>query len=160
MELALELKGVTKRYGEFMLDHLSFQLPKGCIMGFIGENGAGKSTTIRLLLDLVHRDDGEIRILGQDNIREQMEIKQELGIVFDECNFPETVALRDVDRIMKAIYKNWDTGYFYNLCKTLQLPEKKTVEEYSRGMKMKLALAAALAHHPKLLILDVNCRIA
>lgn len=151
---ALAIRGLTKRYSGFALEDISLTLPQGAILGFVGENGAGKTTTLKALLGLIHPDAGEIQILGMDPRRQEKEVKSQIGVVFDECNFHETLRLKDVDRIMAGIYPTWNHGLFRQYAQQFDLPEKKTVKEYSKGMKMKLSIAAALGHEPKLLILD------
>jgi len=154
MENVLELKNVSKAYDGFALRDVSITLPKGCIMGFIGENGAGKSTTIKLILNLIHRDSGQIHVFGMDGIADNLQIKEDIGVVFDESNFPDTMNAADVNVVMRNIYKKWDEAAFSSYLTRFSLPLKKTVKEYSRGMKMKLSIAVALSHHAKLLILD------
>ncbi len=154
MDYALKVKGVSKRYKEFYLDHVNLQVPKGSIMGFVGENGAGKSTTIKLILNMVHRDSGSIEIFGMDAIEQEQQVKQLIGVVFDESNFPENMVAKDVNRMMKHIYENWDEAKFQEYLHKFSLPDKTSVKEYSRGMKMKLSIAVALSHDAKLLILD------
>lgn len=154
MENVIEVKNLSKKYDGFQLRNVSFSIPQGCIMGLVGENGAGKSTTIKLLLNLVHRDGGEIRIFGKDNLTHDKNIKEELGVVLDESNFPDNMSAGDISQVMKNIYKNWNQELFRSYLKRFDLPERKKVKEYSRGMKMKLAIGVALAHNPRLLILD------
>ncbi len=155
MEKALELKNVTKKYKGFTLDGISFCLPSGCIMGMIGENGAGKSTTIKSIIGAVHPDEGSIEVLGCDNkAREFTEKKEEIGVVLDESCFPEGLTPFQVNRVMKKIYTNWEEETYYGYLKKFQLPEKKKFSDFSRGMKMKLSLAVALSHQAKLLIMD------
>lgn len=154
MENVLKITNLSKSYKDFKLDNVNIELPKGCIMGFIGENGAGKSTTIKLILDLIHRDSGSINILGKDNKKELTSIKEHIGVVMDECFFPENISAKDINLIMNNIYKTWDENKFNNLLKNFSLPEKKIIKEYSRGMKMKISIAVALSHDSKLLILD------
>ena len=154
MKNALELSHITKDYGSFRLDDISFSLPGGAILGLIGENGAGKTTTIKCILNLIHRDAGEIRVLGQDNLAQERAIKEDLGVVLDESVFHDSLRPRDVDRIMARLYKGWDSALFARYCGKFSLPNEKTIKEFSKGMKMKLSIAAALAHHPRLLILD------
>jgi len=151
---ALKLENVTKKYDSFTLDNINIELPQGCIMGFVGENGAGKSTTIKLILDLIRRDGGNIEILGQDNIKVGKEIREDIGVVLDEACFHENLNHVQIAKVMKNIYKTWDDKNFESLVSKFSLDPKKTVKEYSRGMKMKLSIAVALAHSPKLLILD------
>ena len=154
MENALELKNVTKRYPGFTLDQVNLALPRGCVMGFVGENGAGKSTTIKLILDLVRRDDGEILVLGEKPDTENRELKEHLGVVMDECNFPDGMTVRQISRMMQGCYKTWDKGRFEQYCHKFGLADGKKVKELSRGMKMKLSIAVALSHDSRLLILD------
>jgi len=151
---ALEIRGLSKNYGGFRLQNLDLSLPKGCIMGLIGENGAGKSTTIKLILNMIHRDSGEIQILGSDNRTHFKAVKENLGVVLDECFFPEMLTAQDLNRILRNTYRRWDQAVFMSHLERFRLPRKKPIKAYSRGMKMKLAIAAALSHHPKLLLLD------
>ena len=151
---AIEVRGLTKLYGGFKLDRVSFTLPSGCIMGLIGENGAGKSTTIRLLLGLARRSGGEVRVLGADPETAEPEFREELGVVMDECPFPESFTCRDAGRILAAAYRHFEADKFAQMCKNFGLDNKKRVKDYSRGMKMKLSIAAALSHGARLLLLD------
>lgn len=154
MEYALELNNVTKKYSDFTLDHINLNLPTGSILGFVGENGAGKSTTIKLILDTMKRQEGSITVLGEDNLTLSAKTKENIGVVFDDCCFPEVMNLKNVNQAMKGIYKQWDSSLFYQYAKKFRLPESKSIKEYSRGMRMKLSIACALSHHAKLLILD------
>lgn len=154
MENALEIKNVTKKYPGFTLGSLNLELPSGCIMGLIGENGAGKSTTIKLILDLIRRDSGEIRVLGAPYTAGSLKLKEEIGVVMDECNFPECMNAREVNRMLKGCYRTWDAGKFAELCRRFGLAERKCIKDFSRGMKMKLSIAVALSHGSRLLILD------
>ncbi len=151
---ALELHDLKKTYPGFRLGPLDLTLPSGCILGLIGENGAGKSTTIRLILDMVQRDGGSITLLGQDTQTHLTQLKEEVGVVLDEIGLPSCLNLWQVERIMQHTYRNWDRGAFVSLTQKLSLPENKPFKSFSRGMKMKLGIAIALSHHPKLLILD------
>ncbi|NLO86634.1 MAG: ABC transporter ATP-binding protein [Clostridiales bacterium] len=154
MQNALELKNITKNHKDFTLDNVSFSLPKGCIMGFIGENGAGKSTTIRLILDIAKRDGGELSVLGETDISNNAAIKEHIGVVMDETNFPDTATARNINLIMKNIFRTWNEEVYHGYIKRFGLPLKKAIKDYSRGMKMKLAISVALSHDSKLLILD------
>ena len=154
MTNCIEIKGLCKSYGDFSLQNIDLTLPGGSILGLIGENGAGKTTTIKCILNLVRRDAGEITLLGYDNICEEQLAKQDVGIVMDECFFHDALRPLDVGRILAPAYKNWDGDLFRSYLEKFGLPEKKLIKEFSRGMKMKLSLSAALAHRPKLLILD------
>ena len=154
MTNCIEIKGLCKSYGDFALKDIDLTLPGGSILGLIGENGAGKTTTIKCILNLIRRDAGEIALLGHDNIKEEQLAKQDVGIVLDECFFHDTLRPLDVGRVLAPAYKDWDGELFRSYLKKFGLPEKKLIKEFSRGMKMKLSLSAALAHRPKLLILD------
>ena len=152
---AIEIRNLTKRFDDFVLDDISFDLPKGCILGLIGENGAGKSTTIRLIMDAVRRDAGSVEVMGIDNGSPQFSaLKEDIGVVLDEANFPSVLNVKDVGRIMKNTYRKWDEKKFADYVRKFNLPEKKAFKDFSRGMKMKLSIAAALSHDPKLLLLD------
>ncbi|HNZ82962.1 MAG TPA: ABC transporter ATP-binding protein [Sedimentibacter sp.] len=154
MEYALRLENVTKEYKNFKLDHINIALPKGCIMGFIGENGAGKTTAIKLILDLINRDDGKITILGKDNRTEMNAIKENIGVVLDESSFPENLNAAEINHILKKIYKTWDENKFFSFLDKFSISHNKSVKDYSRGMKMKLSIAVSLSHDSKILILD------
>ena len=154
MTNCIEIKGLCKSYPDFSLKNIDLTLPSGSILGLIGENGAGKTTTIKCILNLIRRDAGEITLLGYDNIREERPAKADVGLVLDECFFHDTLRPRDVGKILAPAYKNWDEALYRDYLNKFGLPEKKLIKEFSRGMKMKLSLAAALAHRPRLLLLD------
>ena len=154
MTNCIEIKGLCKSYPDFSLKNIDLTLPSGSILGLIGENGAGKTTTIKCILNLIRRDTGEITLLGYDNIREERPAKADVGLVLDECFFHNTLRPLDVGRILAPSFQRWDEALFRSYLKKFSLPEKKLIKEFSRGMKMKLSLSAALAHRPKLLILD------
>ena len=154
MDAILQVKDLCKKYDGFALDHVSFTLPRGCIMGFIGENGAGKSTTIKAILNLIHRDQGEIQIFGKDNIQNELEVKEQIGVVFDTLNLPEMLQAQDVGKMMQSVYRQWDPAKYTQYLEQFELPVKKTIKDFSRGMKMKLAIAVALSHNAQLLLLD------
>ncbi|HJK13647.1 MAG TPA: ABC transporter ATP-binding protein [Methanocorpusculum sp.] len=154
MEYAINVTGLCKSYQDFALDNVSFAVPKGSIMGFIGENGAGKSTTIKAMLNLIHRDAGTVEILGMDLDGHEKEIKERIGVVFDECCFHDNLTPADISKILGNIYQNWDGRLYQKYRAQFGLDEKKKIKEFSRGMKMKLGIAAALAHRPDVLILD------
>lgn len=151
---ALEITNLTKHFPGFTLGEMSLTLPSGCIMGLIGENGAGKSTTIRLILDILHADGGEIRVLGRDSRECAKLTKEEVGVVPDEIGFPDCMTARQIARMLRATFANWDDAEFARLMKKLALPEDKPFKDFSRGMKMKLGIAAAMSHGSKLLLLD------
>lgn len=154
MDATLQIKDLCKSYSDFALDHVSFTLPQGCIMGFIGENGAGKSTTIKAILNLIRRDQGEILVFGKDNIQDELEIKERIGVVFDSMNLPDLLRIQEIKKMMPSLYRNWDAVEFAQYVDRFELPGKKIVKDFSRGMKMKLAIAVALSHHAQLLLLD------
>lgn len=152
MNDALHISGLTKTYGDFVLDHVSFRVPSGSIVGLIGENGAGKSTTINAALGLIQKEDGRVSILGKDALDNAT--KEQVGVVFDGSNYPEILSPRKLSRIMKNIYHTWDERAYLDMLKRFSLPADKPIRQFSRGMKMKLSITAALSHQPKLLILD------
>ena len=154
MNNALEISHLTKDYGSFKLDDVSFTVPGGTIMGLIGENGAGKSTTIKCILNLIHRDGGTITVFGRDTLREERAVKADIGVVLDEVLFHDLLRPRQVGKILSGLYPNWDEALFTHYLEKFGLTGKKTVKEFSRGMKMKLAIAAAFAAQPRLLLLD------
>lgn len=153
MDAILRVDNLTKQYADFKLDHVSFSVPKGTIMGLIGENGAGKSTTINAILDLIHKDDGTVTFWGQE-LSSAKQLKEDIGVVFDGINFYETLTPAKVGKIAGAVYKQWDGHLFQDYLKRFQLPLDKEIKSLSKGMKMKLCIAIALSHKPKLLILD------
>ena len=154
MECAIKIDHLTKDYGSFVLQDVSLAVPGGTIMGLIGENGAGKSTTIKCILNLIHRDAGTITLLDKDNIAEEAAVKEDIGLVLDESLFHDSLRPRDVGKIMGKLYQNWDGRLFDSYLEKFSLSKDKLVKELSKGMKMKLSIAAALSHHPRLLILD------
>ena len=151
---ALELRGITKRYPGFTLQDITFSLPAGCILGLVGENGAGKSTVIHLILDAMRPDEGEICVLGRSNRSDFRSVKEELGVVLDEASFPESFALPQIDAVLRRIYRKWDSQRFFDLARRFSLPRDRAFQDFSKGMKMKLSMAAALSHHARLLLLD------
>ena len=151
---ALELHHVNKAYPGFSLQDINLTLPAGSIMGLVGENGAGKSTLIRVLMNATNRDSGEVYVLGRDNRNGFNQTKEEIGVVLDEAYYPETITARQLNKVLQNSYQNWNGEQYHQLLRKFSLPESKPFKEYSRGMKMKLAIAAALSHNPKLLVLD------
>ena len=154
MSNAIEIKGLTKRFPGFALEGLNLALPSGCILGLIGENGAGKSTTIKLLLGMLKPDGGSASVLGADISGDLRPVKEEIGVVLDEPGLPHMLKAGQIGKIMESIYKNWSGEDFAALLRRLDLPEDKAYGDFSRGMKMKMGLAIALAHKPRLLLLD------
>jgi ABC-2 type transport system ATP-binding protein len=145
---AIELRDLEKHYRDFDL-RISLTLPQGCILGLVGENGAGKSTTIRMLLGMTRPDGGSLQVLGQPQAD-----KEQIGVVLDEPAFPECLTAKQVGKVMAGIFRSWDKAAYEGYLKKLGLPESKSFKEFSRGMKMKLSIAVALSHHPRLLVLD------
>lgn len=151
---ALEIKDLCKTFPGFTLDHLNLILPAGCILGLIGENGAGKSTTIKLILDMLHKDSGTVTILGRDNQDNIRLTKEDVGVVMDEVGIPECLNAKQVGKIMKLTFRSWDSAVYSGYLQSLSIPTDKPFKDFSRGNKMKLGIAIALSHDPKLLLLD------
>lgn len=153
-ENALVVKGLTKKYPDFILDEVSFNVPRGTIVGIIGENGAGKSTIIKTILNLTEKDSGSIELLGKKESEIDFFIRNHVGVVFDGNNFPDTLSPMKFGKLLKTIYTAWDEKQYSAILKKFSLPEDKKIKKLSKGMKMKLSIAAALSHNPELLILD------
>ena len=151
---AVEIRNLCKAYPGFSLDNLNLTLPSGCIMGLIGENGVGKSTTIRLMLGMVQRDSGTITILGRDNKDNLQLAKEDIGVVLDEVGITGCLNAKQVGKVMSFTFRNWRQEVYDNYLKRLDIPDNKQFREFSRGMKMKLGIAVALSHEAKLLVLD------
>lgn len=156
MEHILELQEVSKTYrkSDFKLEKVSFRLPYGAVMGFVGENGAGKTTTIDCILNTVRKDAGDILLFGRKMQDEDKDLRENIGVVYDGGNFPDYLNPLQLSDIMEGLYAQWDNELFLGYLERFGLPEKRKIKTYSRGMTMKLAITAALSHHPKLLILD------
>lgn len=154
MKNVIEIKNVSKDYGDFKLDDVNFSVPEGSVCGFIGQNGAGKTTTIKLILDVIKADKGEIFLFGEDIQKDSARLREDIGVVFDEMGFHEFMTGRDINIMMKNIYKKWDEQVFFDYLRRFSLPTKKKCGDFSRGMRMKLQIAVALSHHAKLLIMD------
>lgn len=152
MTNAIEIRNLSKNYKDFSLNIDALDIPKGCIMGLVGSNGAGKSTMIKAILDIINIDGGEIKINGESSKNEA--VREDIGVVFDELKFPQTFTAKDIRTVLRGIYKNWDDALYNKYLTQFNLPNNKKIKDCSRGMKMKLSIAAALAHRPKLLILD------
>ena len=148
---AIEIKNLSKHYQGFSLENLNLILPSGCIMGLVGENGAGKSTTIRMILGMARPDSGEITVFGQKLTAEQ---KERIGVVLDEPGYPSCMSAAQIGKMLSGIYRGWEQETYAGYLTKLRIPEKKPFKDFSKGMKMKLCLAAALSHGAKLLILD------
>ena len=152
---AIELSHINKSFGDFAIRDLNLTVPSGTICGLVGENGAGKSTTIRLLMGVLRPDSGTASVLGVDvSSPEFRDVKEDVGVVLDEAYFPESLNAVQVGKIMAATYCQWDQKLYDSYLKRFDLPQNKQFKDYSRGMRMKLAIAAALSHQPKLLVLD------
>ena len=153
MDTILQVEDLTKEYAGFKLDHVSFSLPSGAIMGLIGENGAGKSTTINAILNLIKKDAGRVTFWGQE-LESGKALKEDIGVVFDDINFYETLTPAKVGRISAEAYRQWDDALYGEYLKRFQISPKKEIKTLSKGTKMKLCIAVALSHRPRLLILD------
>lgn len=153
-ENALELRGLVKEYKSFRLGPVDLNLPAGCILGLVGENGAGKTTTLNMILDLKKPDQGEIFVLGENIKTGYPRLKEDIGVVLDEANFPDPFKIPRIGKVMAGLYKNWDGQTFENYVNQFNLPKNKKVKDFSKGMKVKLSIAIALSHKAKLLILD------
>ena len=151
---ALEIAGLCKRYPDFTLDNLNLTLPSGCVMGLVGENGAGKSTTIKLILNMLRRDAGRVSVFGMDNLADDRRIKEEVGVVLDDVGFPTCLTPWQIGNVLRRTYHSWNDGAYARLLERFRLPTEQAFGTFSRGMKMKLGIAAALAHEPRLLLLD------
>lgn len=151
---ALVVRNLTKKYRDFVLDNVSFSVPCGTIVGLIGENGAGKSTTINAILGLIHYDSGRIELLGRQGAEIDDCIRNQVGVVFDGNNYPDVLSAQKLNRIFKEIYATWDESRFFSLLQKMSIPADKKIKAFSKGMKMKLSIAAALSHNSRILILD------
>lgn len=149
----IEIKNVSKKYDGFLLDKISFDVPIGSIVGLIGENGAGKTTTIKAILNII-KSDGTVKIFNKDIKQNEKEIKQELGVVLDDSFLSTYLTASHINSVMKEFYKNWDEDKYNKLLKQFGLPNDKLIKNFSSGMLMKLKIATAISHNPKLLILD------
>lgn len=150
----LQIDSLCKSYEDFSLKNISFALPQGCIMGLVGQNGAGKSTTLKAILGLVRPDSGSVKLFGQELQENEGQIKEQIGVVFDSMNLPELLQGKDVGKVLGPLYQSWDQTAFNGYLERFSLPKNKLIKDYSRGMKMKVAIAAALSHGAKLLLLD------
>jgi ABC-2 type transport system ATP-binding protein len=154
MESILEIKNLKKDYKGFSLKDVSFQLPRGFIMGLIGPNGAGKTTCIKLIMNLLRRDGGQIKIFGKDNVRDEVEIKENIGFVYDSPCFYEYLTIKRMKNVIAPFYRNWDEQLFTKFLADFELSPNQKIETLSRGMRMKFALAVALSHHAELIVMD------
>lgn len=156
MNYSLEIENLSKTYphSDFRLDNVSFNVLNGTIMGFVGENGAGKTTTINAILNTIKRDSGTVKVFGQEMNDNNIDVREDIGVVFDAVNFSPELTPKKLSNVMSRIYKNWNQGYFLATTSKLNIPLNEKVKQLSRGMTMKLAIVVALSHSPKLLILD------
>ncbi|HHW28917.1 MAG TPA: ABC transporter ATP-binding protein [Syntrophomonadaceae bacterium] len=154
MNEILEVRNLSKHYPGFSLKNISFTLEKGYIMGFIGPNGAGKTTTIKLIMNLLRRDSGEIKVFGLDNIKNELEVKERVGFVYDDNHFYNELTVQEMKKIIAPFYSRWDEGVFNDYLDRFELSPRKKIKDLSKGMKMKFSLVIALSHHAELLILD------
>lgn len=150
----LAVSQLTKKYPDFVLDHVSFSVPCGTIVGLIGENGAGKSTTLHAILGLIHYDSGQIELFGKRDTERDDSLRDQIGVVFDGNNYPDALSAQKLNRVFKEIYASWEERKFFALLEKMSLPKDKKIREFSKGMKMKLSIAVALSHHARFLILD------
>ncbi|AFM43436.1 ABC-type multidrug transport system, ATPase component [Desulfosporosinus acidiphilus SJ4] len=150
----LSVQNLTKSFKDFSLQSVSFNLPRGYVMGFIGPNGSGKTTTLKLIMNLLHKDSGEIKVFGLDHQKHALELKERLGFVFDENHFYDDLTIQDMSRIVASFYKNWQPKTFAGYLKDFNLNPKQKIKQLSKGMKMKFSLAVALSHQAELLIMD------
>ncbi|MGE7934738.1 ABC transporter ATP-binding protein [Viridibacillus arvi] len=154
MENVVELKSVSKNFEEFSVKNINLQVKQGFVTGFIGENGAGKSTTIKMMMNLLKPDDGEVKLFGLDYKKHEKMIKERIGFVYDGNIFFEGLNLKDIKRIVAPAYKQWDDTLFYQYVEQFKLPLNKAIKTFSKGMQMKASLAIALSHHAELIIMD------
>ena len=150
----VELKNVTKKFKDFSVKNIDLQVKQGFVTGFIGANGAGKSTTIKMMMNLLRPDVGEIKLFGLDYKKHEKEIKERIGFVYDGNVFFEGLNLKDIKRIVAPAYKDWDDTLFYQYVEKFELPLNKAMKTFSKGMQMKASLAIALSHHAELIIMD------
>ena len=154
MENVVELKNVTKQFKEFSVKNINLQVKQGFVTGFIGENGAGKSTTIKMMMNLLKPDAGEVKLFGLDYKSHEKAIKERIGFVYDSNIFFEGLNMKDIKRIVAPAYKQWDDTLFYRYVEQFKLPLNKAIKTFSKGMQMKASLAIALSHHAELIIMD------
>lgn len=156
MSNLLEVRNVSKSFGkeEFVLNNISLDVPEGSIVGFIGDNGSGKSTTFKSILELIRKDSGQVRILGKESLKKHVELKEQIGVVFDAMNLPANLTIKQLNKVFINMFDNWNQESFERLLQSFNLPLNKKVEEFSRGMSMKLSVAVALSHNALLLLLD------
>ena len=154
MENSIEIRDLTCRYPSFALEGINLEVPCGTVLGLIGENGAGKSTLIKAVLGLIRPENGSIAVLGEDSTKLTPALKEDIGVVFDELPFPREMTAKQLDRVLGGIFTSWDSKVFRGYLDRFGLPDGKKFSSFSRGMQMRLSLAAAMSHAPRLLVLD------
>lgn len=154
MDYALEVNHLTKKYQDFTVNDITLNIPKGTILGLIGENGAGKSTIINTILNITKKDAGEMKIFGQNVYEHENEVKEKIAVIFDECHFNPNFKVDMIGKMMSKIYQNWNQETYLSYLNRFNLPKDKKIKNFSKGMKMKLSFAVAFSHNPRLLILD------
>ena len=154
MEYNLEVINLTKKYLDFKLNQINIKLPKGKIIGLIGENGSGKTTTIKAILNLIYYDNGNVKIFGKNSKELTKKDREKIGVVLDDSFFANVLNVNDINKLMKNFYSNWNEKLYYDTIKKFKIPCNKPLKEFSSGMKMKIKVLCAIAHEPKLLILD------
>lgn len=154
MENVIELRNISKAFNGFRLENLSLDVKRGYVTGFIGANGAGKTTTIKIMMNLLKPDRGEVKVFGLNYQQHEKEIKERIGFVFDNHLFYDHITLKEMKQIIAPAYKRWDERQFRYYVDKFELPLKKRMKSFSKGMKMKASLAFALSHHAELIIMD------
>ena len=152
MSNAIEVKNLSKRYPGFTLNNVSFSVPNGLCCGFVGPNGAGKTTTLKTMVGMTIKDGGEVRLLAKPD--GDVLVKGDLGVMFDQPYFQEDWTPLDIEKGIRPFYRDWDGGEYRGYLSRFELDPKKRFKDFSRGMKMKLAMAVHLSHKAKLLLLD------
>lgn len=156
MDYILEVQNLCKTYPDknFMLNNISFGVNKGTIVGLVGKNGAGKSTTINTILNIINKDRGVIKLFGKEISDAEIDVRNDIAVVFDNINFNEELTPKKLEKVLSEVYKNWDKEAFYQLLSRFDIPYDKKIKTFSRGMTMKLSIGVALSHKARLLILD------
>ena len=154
MKNVIEIKDLKKIYPDFSLSINELKIPSGVVIGLIGENGAGKTTFIKSILNIIKKDSGTIKIFNKNLEEQELDIKKDIGVVLDNSFIPENLRPKDINMVMKEIYDNWDTELFYKYLKDFKIKDNQILKTMSKGMRKKVEIATSLSHHPKLLILD------
>lgn len=154
MSYVLEINNLRKTYKDFSLKDINIKLEQGYVTGFIGANGAGKSTTIKSILNLINRDSGDVKIFNKDNKTNDKELKNKIGVVLDEGYFYDELTLKEMKNIISPMYSNWDENQFNNYIRRFNLPLDRKISKLSKGMRMKYSIAIALSHNAELFIMD------